>query len=222
MTTGVHFEKAYSKQQIKNHLRPSYRHELVEYLFYFLRVFLVVALVFSLIRTFVFYTIGIDGLSMNPNLQDQEIVYLDLLTPRFSDYRRGDIVVLRPPEGVFERENKLYIKRVIGLPGETVGYNEGEVIVYNRNYPDGITLTEPYLGDTVRTYKSIQKADRGFVEEPLGEGEYFVLGDNRTQSQDSRGFGEVQKGRIIGRVFFHLDADEGPRFFDLPRYNIAN
>ena len=222
MTNGVHFEKAYSKQQIKNHLRPSYRHELAEYLFYFLRVFLVVALVFSLIRTFVFYTIGIDGLSMSPNLQDQEIVYLDLLTPRFSTYRRGDIVVLRPPEGVFERENKLYIKRVIGLPGETVGYNEGEVIVYNRNYPDGITLIEPYLGDTVRTYKSIQKADRGFVEEQLGENEYFVLGDNRTQSQDSRGFGEVQKGRIIGRVFFHLDAGEGPRFFDLPRYNIAN
>ena len=94
--------------------------------------------------------------------------------------------------------------------------------MYNENYPDGIILEESYLGDTVRTYKSVQRADKGFVEERLGAGEYFVLGDNRTQSQDSRSFGEVEKEEIIGRVFFRLDSQEGPRFFDLPRYNIAN
>ena len=221
MPNGVRFEKIYSTQEINHRLRPSYFQEIKEYGWYFVRVFLVVALVFAFVRTFGFYTIGIDGFSMDPTLQNREIVYLDLLTPRFSEYRRGDIVVLRPPS----EENSprsLYIKRVIGLPGEKLEFREGEVVVYNQNYPAGILLLEPYLTSTVQTYKSIQRADEGFVEDRLGEGEYFVLGDNRTQSQDSRSFGEIKKSEILGRVFFRLDNETGPRFFDLPRYNIAN
>lgn len=169
-----------------------------------------------------FYTIGIDGQSMFPTLKDGEIVYLDLLTPRFSDYKRGDIVVLRPPQDIYEQDATLYIKRIVGLPGETVEFGEGKVSIINENYPDGIRLDEQYLEDTVQTYKRIQQAGPGFTEDKLEDSEYYVLGDNRTQSIDSRSFEEVEKSRILGKVFFIVDSDGESGFFELPRYNINN
>lgn len=222
MTTGVKFERAYSDHDIQNAIKPTIRHELFEYLYYFLRVFLVVSILFTLIRTFVFVTIGIEGQSMYPTLKDQEVVYLDLLTPRFSDYQRGDIVVVRPPQDIYERDGKLYIKRVVGLPGEGVGFEDGEVFIYNDNYPDGVELEEEYLEDTVSTYKKVQTAGEDYIEDRLGEDEYYVMGDNRTQSIDSRTFEEVEKDRILGKVFYALDSDGDSGFYRLPRYNINN
>ena len=223
MTSGVKFEKIYAEREITQHTKPTLQHEIWDYILYFLRVFIIVSIVFTLIRTFVFYSIGIDGQSMFPTLQDQQVVYLDLLTPRFSEYRRGDIVVLRPPQDIYEEEQKLYIKRVVGLPGETVALENGKVSIINDNYPSGIALEEEdYLDGTVPTYKRVRQAGPAFIEDKLENKEYYVLGDNRTQSRDSRDFEEVEKSRILGKVFFVAGTSDNSGFFELPTYNINN
>jgi signal peptidase I len=224
MTQGVKFEKNYSESDISHKLKPNFEHEILEYAFYFIRVFIVVSLVFSFIRSFVFYTIGIDGNSMVPTLRNNEIVYLDLLTPHFSSYQRGDIVVLKPP-GYNKKDknhNKLYIKRIVALPGEKISFKNDFVYISNDNYPDGIKLKENYLDPTTRTYKSENKSDKGYEGKELVKNEYYVMGDNRTQSQDSRSFGSIEKNQIVGKVFFVDSKNEKKHFFSLPVYNIAN
>jgi signal peptidase I len=223
MTNGVKFEKLYTEQELQGTLKPTFWHEFAEYLFYFLRVFIVVSLLFTFIRSFVFYTIGIEGDSMFPNLKDKELVYLDLFTPKFSSFERGDIVVIKPPQNIYEEDQKLYIKRVVGLPGESVGFLNDKVIIYNTNYPDGITLKEPYIDfQQVKTTKKGEPSSKLVEEDKLGDGEYYLLGDNRSVSKDSRVFGEVENSRIVGKVFYinRLTSKDG--FFSLPKYNINN
>ncbi len=153
----------------------------------------------------------VDGLSMSPNLDDREMllvnrnVYfhfdlnelLNLLPGEdqegerivypFHPPERGDIVVFNPPV----RSNKPYIKRVIGLPGETVSVRDGFV------YIDGQRLNEPYITGPITDCGGQRQCDPVTVP----EGEVYVLGDNRTNSSDSRSFGPVNVDRIIGKAW---------------------
>ena len=132
----------------------------------------------------------VEGMSMSPTLKDKENLILDKISYRFRDPERYEIVVFPPKY----KENTYYIKRVIGLPGETVQIRNGEV------YIDGMRLE----GD--EAYGEIK--DPGLAAEPflLGEEEYFVLGDNRNDSIDSREpeVGAVRREDILGRAFFRL------------------
>ena len=132
----------------------------------------------------------VEGMSMSPTLKDKENLILDKISYRFRDPERYEIVVFPPKY----KENTYYIKRVIGLPGETVQIRNGEV------YIDGMRLE----GD--EAYGKIK--DPGLAAEPflLGEEEYFVLGDNRNDSIDSREpeVGAVRREDILGRAFFRL------------------
>ena len=132
----------------------------------------------------------VEGMSMSPTLKDKENLILDKISYRFRDPERYEIVVFPPKY----KENMYYIKRVIGLPGETVQIRNGEV------YIDGMRLE----GD--EAYGKIK--DPGLAAEPflLGEEEYFVLGDNRNDSIDSREpeVGAVRREDILGRAFFRL------------------
>ena len=132
----------------------------------------------------------VEGMSMSPTLKDKENLILDKISYRFRDPERYEIVVFPPKY----KENTYYIKRVIGLPGETVQIRNGEV------YIDGMRLE----GD--EAYGKIK--DPGLAAEPflLGDEEYFVLGDNRNDSIDSREpeVGAVRREDILGRAFFRL------------------
>ena len=132
----------------------------------------------------------VEGMSMSPTLKDKENLILDKISYRFRDPERYEIVVFPPKY----KENTYYIKRVIGLPGETVQIRNGEV------YIDGMRLE----GD--EAYGKIKEP--GLAAEPflLGEEEYFVLGDNRNDSIDSREpeVGAVRREDILGRAFFRL------------------
>jgi signal peptidase I len=123
------------------------------------------------------------GQSMEPNLHSDQRLVVEKISYRFHSPRRGDIVVLRLPK----RSSELLIKRVIGLPGETVEVKNGQV------YIDGQPLDEPYLKHNTRG----EMAPR--VVPPL---QVFVLGDNRGFSNDSRTFGMVPFDNIVGRAWF--------------------
>jgi signal peptidase I len=132
--------------------------------------------------------VPLDGPSMQPGLHTDERVLVNSLAYTFHGPQRGDVVVLNPPTAL----NQRFIKRVIGLPGDTITLTPDNVIV------NGVTLNEPY----------ITPAPPGESENPepqiirLNENQYFVMGDNRSNSQDSRFFGPITQREIVGQAEF--------------------
>jgi signal peptidase I len=152
---------------------------------------------FFVIQSFVAQPFQVRQTSMERTLEPDEYVLVDKLTPRFDTFHRGDIVVLHPPDGWQDDSGTPFIKRVIGLPGETVEIRED-----GRVYVDGTALDE-----ATYTY-----ADDGGANEPttpqteqaswtLAPDELFVMGDHREASADSRSFGPIKEAAIVGRAF---------------------
>jgi signal peptidase I len=131
---------------------------------------------------------------MEQTLEPDQYVLVDKLTPRFDTYKRGDIVVFTPPREWLQSQGQPYIKRVIGVGGDTIEIQDGDVLV------NGIKLLEPYLyrengepqetGDPLETKKWV-----------VPDGELFLMGDHRSNSADSREFGPVEISQIIGRAW---------------------
>jgi signal peptidase I len=123
----------------------------------------------------------IEGQSMEPNLHDGEYVLIDKISYLLHSPERGDVVVFTPPNN-----DRDYIKRVIGLPGDTVEIKGGRVLV------NGVVLDEPYLSGAIHSDMPAQVVEAGH---------YFVLGDNRNNSSDSRAFGSITPQSIVGRAW---------------------
>ena len=144
------------------------------------------------VRYFLIQPFYVKGASMEPNFYDREYLIIDEISYRFNTPQRGDIIVFRYPHDPQE----YFIKRVIGLPGETVELKDGQIYIYNQQYPEGQLLDEVYINEAIKTYSyTVDKVE-------VGADEYYVLGDNRLASKDSRSFGAVNKSFIVGRVFF--------------------
>jgi len=156
---------------------------------------LVVLLITWLLITFVVQRTKVDGESMEPTLQNGDSLFVDKLTYRFSDPERYDIIVFPPYE---DQKGVYYIKRIIGLPGETIQITEDGTI-----YIDGEVLNETY-GKEVIAPENIGTT----AVEPLtlGDDEYFVMGDNRNNSLDSRSaiVGNVTRDQITGRAWIRI------------------
>ncbi|MCI5995614.1 MAG: signal peptidase I [Blautia sp.] len=149
----------------------------------------VLALTFLVVR-YVGQRTQVDGHSMEPTLYDQDNLIVDKISYRFRDPERFDIIVFP-----FQyKENTYYIKRIIGLPGETVQIVDGDI------YINGTILEEDYGKETMVS------SGRAINEIQLGEDEYFVLGDNRNHSEDSRfdDVGNIKRSNIIGRAFIRI------------------
>ncbi len=128
---------------------------------------------------------------MERTLEPDQYVLVDKLTPRFDDYKRGDIVVFDPPDAWVTGGPKVpYIKRVIGVPGDRIEIKDARV------YVNGVPLDEPYIYDLQPTTAS-GPVDAWLVP----PGELFVMGDHRSNSADSRVFGSIAKDRVIGRAW---------------------
>ena len=143
------------------------------------------------IRYFLFQPFVIQGSSMEPNFHEADYLIVDELSYRFRNPERGEVVVFKYPLDTTKR----FIKRVIGLPGEIVEIRNGDVIITS-TIGQAVTLTEPYIPTNLKApdmnpYK-------------LGEGQYFVLGDNRPYSSDSQDWGELPAKNIIGKVELRL------------------
>jgi signal peptidase I len=144
------------------------------------------------IRLFIAQPFIVSGASMDPTFETGEYLIVDQLSYRLSNPNRGEIVIFKYPKD----ESKYFIKRIIGLPGEKVEIDGTQVTVYNKQYPEGLKLNEPYIIDRN------EKEDHMVIE--LKDDQYFVMGDNRRQSSDSRAWGTLPRNLIIGTPFVRL------------------
>ena len=174
--------------------------------------------IYLVIHNFVAQPFEVEQESMVPTVNPGEYVLIDKISPRFNDYQRGDIVVFQPPEG-FGPGGVPFIKRVIGMPGDTVSLDNGRVFVQQ---PGGspVRIEEPYLvrsisGDVAPT---LPKDAEGTISWTVPEGAYFVMGDNRPDSQDSRFFGVVERDLIVGRAWLRYFPLDRLGFVEHPTY----
>lgn len=148
-------------------------------------------------RTWLVQPFFVQGASMEPNFFEREYLVVDEISYRFGPPQRGDIVIFHPPQ----RPDEFYIKRVVGLPGERVTLRGGRVLIANADHPEGVALDESaYLPAGVVTRATTAQLAEG-AELQLGPTEYFVLGDNRGNSQDSRAFGPLDQSHVVGRAW---------------------
>lgn len=170
------------------------------------RIVILALIIVVPIRFFIFQPFLVQGQSMEPNFENGDYLIVDELTYRFSEPKRGEIIVFKVPQMERERQFKIFgfkltlqesprfIKRIIGLPGETIEISEGKIKITNDE--GSFFLDESkYLPND---YTS------GQLQVSLRENEYFVLGDNRTHSLDSRTIGPISKKFITGRVILRL------------------
>lgn len=152
------------------------------------QILIIAAAIILPIRAFLVKPFVVRGASMEPNYFDSEYLIIDEITYDFREAKRGEIVVFVPPSN----RDQFYIKRVIGLPGERVTIKDGVITVFkNADDKVGVVLEEDYIDkETLGTIDTILKMD-----------EYFVMGDNRDHSLDSRRFGAVNVKDIVGKVW---------------------
>ncbi len=145
------------------------------------------------IRTWVAQPFIVSGTSMVPTFHDGEYLIVDELSYHVGEPARGDVVIFHYPKDT----TKYFIKRVIGLPNETVEVKgDTTIVIKNNEHPDGFTLSEPYVTNVMHNQIAQTKV--------LGPDEYYVMGDNRPASSDSRIWGSVKKDLIVGRAFLRL------------------
>jgi signal peptidase I len=157
------------------------------------KALLIAVVLAAVIRYFLFAPIVVDGLSMMPTLHDQDRMIVNKLSYKIGEPERFDIIVFHAPE------NKDYIKRVIGLPGDTVEYKNDTL------YVNGKAYEEPYLEEYKKQVIDGPLTDPFTLEEKIGrqtvpEGQLFVMGDNRRFSKDSRHIGTVPFEEVLGKT----------------------
>jgi signal peptidase I len=183
--TAVHVHKPVHPQQNRDIWR--FTAELI-------RTAIVVGILAFVIRSFVIQPFVVEGSSMFPRFQTNDFLIVDKLSYRIHRPERGDIIVFKYPFDM----NTNYVKRIIGLPGETVSIHDGTVTIKNNVHPEGALLSEPYLATDVATNLPGGANSGEFV---VPDTKYFVLGDNRKASSDSREWGFLPSEDITGRVF---------------------
>ena len=170
------------------------KHPLWGYFVDVIETIVVAAAIFVVVYLFLLQPHQVRGASMEPNLSDGQYLLTDKVSYRFGDPKRGDIIVFKSPVD----QNFDYIKRIIALPGETVKIENSEIIIKNSENPKGFVLNSPYETNGDTTPGSRLENGR---EITLDTNDYFVLGDNRSQSFDSREWGTLPRENIIGKAW---------------------
>ena len=152
------------------------------------KIVLIALLIVLPIRHFVFQPFFVKGQSMEPNFENGDYLIIDELSYRLRSPERGEVIVFKYPNDPSQK----YIKRIVGLPGEKVEIQDGKIMVYKGDEGEVLNETD-YLPASLFTAGSLNII--------LGENEYFVLGDNRSASSDSRRWGPLPEENIIGQVF---------------------
>ena len=207
-TTGQSFESPESSESVHSPShqappRPQPTQQNNSHFFVELAKIALVAMIVVLpLRMFVAQPFIVSGASMQPTFSTGDYLIVEELSYRFEKPERKDVVVFRYPND----PSKFFIKRVIGLPGETVSIKNGQVTIKNKVHPEGFVLHEPYV-----TTENKKESDS--LTTTLGEDEYFVLGDNRRESSDSRAWGELPARLVVGQAFVQLLPVQNARIF---------
>lgn len=160
------------------------------------------------VRYFLIQPFYVKGASMEPSFHDNEYLIINEIGYRVNEPKRGDIVVFKYPKD----PTQYFIKRIIALPGERIVIKDGDVRIYNAQKPDGAVLDESeYLLPGVKT--------GGETDLTLEKGEYFVMGDNRDFSMDSRMFGSIETKSIIGKAMLRGWPLDKLTYFETPYYS---
>lgn len=149
-------------------------------------------LVWLIIRPLIAEPFIVSGSSMVPNFHNKEYLIVEKLSYRFGSPERGDVIVFKYPND----PSQYFIKRIIGLPGERVRIADGRVYIHNQEHPEGFRLNEDFIDNQPVTF--------GGTETTLGTDQYYVLGDNRLQSSDSRVWGVLERKEFIGKVWIRV------------------
>jgi len=152
-------------------------------------------IIFFVIQTFIAQPFKVQQVSMERTLEPEQYVLVDKLTPRFDAYKRGDIVVFDPPPNWVQANGQPYIKRVIGVGGDTVELKGGKVLV------NGTALVEPYVYQEDGKAQPTDPLLPGTGKWVIPTGQLFLMGDHRSNSADSREFGPVDIAKVIGRAW---------------------
>jgi len=174
---------------MENEIKPKSRGQS----FWELVRFAVIAIIIVIpIRLFVAQPFIVSGSSMVPTFENGQYLIVDEVSYRFGNPKRDDVIVFRNPQNT----KVFFIKRIIGLPGETVEVKSetNEVVITNKEHPTGFKIEQPFIVNTGGVA----------AHQTLGPDEYFVMGDNRPASSDSRYWGAVSKNLIIGKAFLRL------------------
>jgi signal peptidase I len=154
--------------------------------------FALIALIIVIpVRMFIAQPFIVSGASMENTFHTGEYLIVDQVSYRLNEPDAGDVIVFRYPRN----PSTFFIKRIIGTPGDTISIDGNVVTITNEEHPNGYVLDEQYIADM---------APNTFLTEELGEREYFVMGDNRDKSSDSRTWGVLQRENIIGEAFLRL------------------
>lgn len=171
------------------------------------RVVLISLAIILPVRYFLIQPFYVKGASMEPTFNDREYLIINELAYRLRDPARGEVVVFRYPN----EPRQFFIKRVVGVPGETIIVKDGRVKIINALHPEGFYLDESdYLPPGTEV-----AGDRRVA---LGAAEYYVLGDNRGASLDSRSFGPLSRRYVVGRVWLRGWPIEKASVFKKPLY----
>ncbi|MFC1751603.1 signal peptidase I [Patescibacteria group bacterium] len=172
-------------------IEPKPKGNMKQSIWEFVKFFLIAFAIIIPIRMWVAQPFVVSGSSMVPTYENGEYLIIDELSYHFREPARGEVIIFRYPND----PSKFFIKRVSGLPGEKVVVKEGSLYIYNDEFPNGVLIEEPYISEEL---------DYTTTTITLSENEYFVLGDNRTKSMDSRIWGALPQKLIIGRAWLRL------------------
>ena len=197
-----------ARLQRKEEFLPSFSKSFLSFVIEVVKVVIISLAIIIPIRYFLIQPFYVNGASMEPNFYDNEYLIINEISYRFSAPKRGDVVVIKSKMN----EKEYLIKRVIGLPSEKVEINGGKVYIYRSDQTEGKELKETYLPNNTVT------AGNFLIN--LKNDEYYVLGDNRASSLDSRSFGAVKKNEIVGRAWIRAWPFSKIRHFISPIYNI--
>lgn len=178
--------------QVPTPSEPSLRQELGAFVWETIKIVVISLVIIFPIRYYLLQPFFVKGASMESNFEDGDYIFVDELSYEVGNPHRGDVIVFRYPLD----QSQFFIKRVIGLPGETVQVKDNKVTIYNASHPNGQVLPEPYLDKGQQTL--------GDMTVKLDDNDYFVMGDNRLKSSDSRRWGPVNRSLITGKAFVRL------------------
>ena len=183
---------------------PPYLLSIVGFVWETAKIVIISLIIIIPIRYFVVQPFFVRGDSMVPNFHDGDYLVIDEISYRLADPKRGEVIVFRFPED----PSQFFIKRIVGLPGETIKIKDNQVLISNQDDPTGFVLDESYLAEQTP----------GKLEVKLDENDYFVLGDNRDESSDSRRWGPLPRHLIIGKVWLRAWPVKTAQAIDTPVY----